>query len=100
MSGVYIILNKNESTKDKIYVKIGASKDIGKRYKQICASHRFNGFLNELEIYKTIECKSYMKLEKTIHQIMKSRQQLNEWYFTEPSFLEGRLAMVDLSRYN
>ena len=100
MSGVYIIKNLNKSTEDKLFVKIGCSKDIDKRFSLIKSSHRFNGSLDELEIYKTIECKSYMKLEKIIHQIMKSRQQVNEWYFTEPNFLEGRLAMVDLNRYN
>jgi len=31
---------------------------------------------------------------------MKSRQITNEWFLTESSFLEGRLAMVDLNRYN
>jgi len=100
MSGIYIIKNLNKSTKDKLFVKIGCSKDIDKRFSQIKSSYRFNGNLDELQIYKIIECKSYMKLEKTIHQIMKSRQITNEWFLTESSFLEGRLAMVDLNRYN
>jgi hypothetical protein len=100
MSGVYIIKNVNKSDKNKLYIKIGCSKNIEKRIEQIKKSFRFNGNLDDLIIYQTIECKSYMKLEKTLHTCLKSRQITNEWYFTEEAFLLNRLSMVDLSRYN
>ena len=100
MGYVYIIKNENKSTDDKIYIKIGASKNYIKRISQIRSSFKFNGNLDELSLYKVFECKSYLKLEKMYHSIMASRKVTNEWFFTEPSFLEGRLAMVDLRRYN
>ena len=100
MSGVYILNNTNKNKDGKLYLKIGCSKDIEKRVNQIKKSFKFNGNLDELVIYKVIECKSYLALEKILHSCLKSRKITNEWYFTEPSFLEGRLAMVDLSRYN
>jgi hypothetical protein len=100
MGYVYIIKNENKSTDDKIYIKIGASKNYIKRISQIKSSFKFNGNLDELSLYKVIECKAYMKLEKMYHQIMSSRKITNEWFFTEPSFLEDRMARVDLSRYN
>ena len=100
MGYVYIIKNENKSTADKIYIKIGASKNYIKRISQIVSSFKFNGNLDELSLYKVIKCKSYFKLEKMYHQIMASRKITNEWFLTEESFLEGRLAMVDLSRYN
>ena len=100
MGYVYIIKNENKSTDDKIYIKIGASKDYIKRFKQIVSSFKFNGNLDELSLYKVIDCKSYLRLEKMYHQILSSRKVTNEWFFTEPSFLEGRISMVDLSRYN
>jgi len=100
MGYVYIIKNENKSTDDKIYIKIGASKDYIKRINQIKSSFKFNGNLDELSLYKVIECKSYLRLEKMIHQIMSSRKITNEWFLTEESFLEGRISMVDLSRYN
>jgi hypothetical protein len=100
MGYVYILKNENKSTDDKLYIKIGASKNYIKRMKQIKSSFKFNGNLDELSLYKVIECKSYLRLEKLLHQIMLSRKITNEWFFTEPEFLEGRIDMVDLSRYN
>jgi transcription elongation factor GreA-like protein len=100
MSGVYILNNISKNKSDKLYVKIGCSKDISKRVSQIRSSFRFNGNLDELSLYKTIECKNYKGLEKILHQIMKSRKITNEWFLTEEQFLECRLDMVDLSRYN
>jgi transcription elongation factor GreA-like protein len=100
MSGVYILKNENKSLNNKLYIKIGCSKNVEKRIEQIKKSFKFNGNLDDLIIYKTIECKSYFALEKILHTCLKSRQITNEWYFTEESFLLGRLGMVDLSRYN
>lgn len=54
MSGVYILNNVNKNKSDKLYVKIGCSKDILKRISQIRSSFRFNGNLDELYLYKTI----------------------------------------------
>lgn len=99
MSGVYILQNASKSTEDKLYVKIGCSKNIENRIKQIQSSFKFNGNLDELVLYDTLECKEFKKLEKTLHSIMNSRKVTNEWFLTEEKFLIDRLNMVDLSRY-
>jgi len=100
MSGVYILKNENQSLNNKLYIKIGCSKNIEKRINQIKSSFKFNGNLDKLSLYRIIECKSYLKLEKIIHQIMSSRKVTNEWFLTEESFLLNRLGMIDLERYN
>lgn len=99
-SGVYVILNETKSTEDKLYIKIGCSKDYNKRFKQICKSYKFNGSLDKLSILITIPCVRYKELEKKLHQIMQSRKITNEGFFTEEDFLNNRLHMIDLSCYN
>ena len=97
--GVYIILNKTKSTKDEMIIKIGCSKDIQKRFKQIKSSFKFNGIQDELELYNVIECKEYKLLEKHLHILMKSRRITNEWFKTDEEFLNQALMKIDLSYY-
>lgn len=99
MSGVYILKNTTKSSDEKLYIKIGCSKNIENRIKQIRSSFKFNGNLDELILYETLECKDFKKLEKTLHSIMSSRRVTNEWFLTEEEFLINRLAMVNLSNY-
>lgn len=99
MSGVYILKNINKSSTDKMYVKIGCSKNIEQRIKQIKKSFKFNGNLDELHVYKIIECNDYKKAEKLLHTCMQSRRITNEWFLTEEEFLLNRLNMIDLSKY-
>ena len=72
--GVYIILNKTKSTENDLVIKIGCSKNIKNRFKQIKSSFRFNGMQDELELYNIIQCSNYKLLEKHLHIMMKSRQ--------------------------
>ena len=97
--GVYIILNKTKSTKDEMIIKIGCSKDIQKRFKQIKSSFKFNGIQDELELYNVIECKEYKLLEKHLHSAMKSRKITNEWFKTDEEFLNRALMKINLSYY-
>jgi len=99
MSGVYILKNNTKSNSDQIYIKIGCSKNIEKRVKQIEKSFKFNGNLDELILHKVLECNDFKRLEKTLHSIMKSRKITNEWFLTDEEFLINRLRMVDLSIY-
>lgn len=99
MSGVYILINVNKSSSEKLYVKIGCSANIERRIKQIEKSFKFNGSLDELKTYKIIECKEYRKLEKILHTACKSRQVTNEWFCIEEEFLIKRLSMIQLDRY-
>lgn len=99
MSGVYIIENTKKSTEDKLYVKIGCSKNVEQRIKQIERSFRFNGNLDKIRIYKIIECKEYRTLERLLHSCLRSKNIVNEWFLTEEEFLLNRLSMIDLSRY-
>jgi hypothetical protein len=102
MSGCYIILNKSKSNKDKLLVKVGCSKDIERRFKEICTSHRFNGMNDELELMQIIPVKQFLKLEKTLHSLLNAyRCKTGEWFCLTEDFLNQRLMMVgDLSRYN
>lgn len=97
--GVYIILNKTKSTENDLVIKIGCSKDIQNRFKQIKSSFRFNGIQDELELYNVISCEKYKLLEKHLHTMMKSRQITNEWFKTEEDFLNKVLMRVNLSYY-
>lgn len=97
--GVYIILNKTKSTEDNLVIKIGCSKNINNRFKQIKSSFKFNGMKDELELYNIIPCEKYKLLEKHLHIMMKSRQITNEWFKTEEDFLNKVLMRIDLSYY-
>lgn len=97
--GVYIILNKTKSTENDLVIKIGCSKSIKNRFKQIKSSFRFNGMQDELELYNIIQCSNYKLLEKHLHIMMKSRQITNEWFKTDEEFLNKVLMRVDLSYY-
>ena len=46
-SGVYILINETKSTDELLEVKIGCSKNIDNRIKQIKSSFRFNGNLKD-----------------------------------------------------
>ena len=72
--GVYIILNKTKSTEDNLVIKIGCSKNINNRFKQIKSSFKLNGMKDELELHNIILCEKSKLLEKHLHIMMKSRQ--------------------------
>ena len=99
MSGVYIILNETKSTDNELYIKIGCSKNIQNRFKQICASYKFNGSLDKLSLLTIIQCDKYKLLEKHLHISMNSRKITNEWFKTDEEFLNDRLMRVDLNYY-
>ena len=98
--GVYIILNKTKSSENELVVKVGCSKDIQKRFKQIKSSFKFNGIQDELELYNVIECKEYKLLEKHLHCYCHSKRITNEWFKVTEDFLNQVLMRIDLSYYN
>ena len=99
--GVYIILNKTKSTKDKMVVKVGCSKNINNRFKQIKNLSKFNGIKDELIILTTIKCSKYKLLEKHLHILLNSRRILNkhEWFIVDEDFFNKQLMKIDLSYY-
>jgi hypothetical protein len=99
MSGVYIILNASKSNSDKLYVKIGCSKNVDNRIKQISKSFRFNGNLDELTVLQTIPCTQYKRLEKTLHTALKAYRCVGEWFEVSEDKLNERLMMIELLRY-
>lgn len=99
MSGVYILMNVSKSNSDKLYIKIGCSKNIDNRIKQISRSFRFNGNSDELDIFQTIPCKQYKKLEKTLHTILKAYRCVGEWFEVSEDKLNERLMMIELPKY-
>nr|DAQ97478.1 MAG TPA: hypothetical protein [Caudoviricetes sp.] len=99
--GVYIIINKTKSTKDKMVIKVGCSKNIDNRFKQIQRSFKFNGINDELVILTKIQCSNYKLLEKHLHTMLNSRRILDnhEWFAVDEEFLNERLMRIDLSYY-
>nr|DAH73287.1 MAG TPA: hypothetical protein [Caudoviricetes sp.] len=97
--GVYIILNKTKSSEDELIIKIGCSKCIQKRFKQIKSSFKFNGNMDELELFQVIKCEKYRLLEKHLHMVMNSKRITNEWFKTDEEFLNKALMKIDLSYY-
>jgi hypothetical protein len=81
MSGVYIIKNIDKSTKDKLFVKIGCSKNCDSRFSQIKSSFKFNGSDDSLELMQVIPCNQYRKLEKILHKILAFARQNGEWFY-------------------
>ena len=99
--GVYIILNKTKSNEDNMIVKVGCSKNIQNRFKQIKSSFRFNGLDDELELLTVIKCNKYKLLERHLHQLLNSRRTLDnhEWFKVTEDFLNQQLMRIDISYY-
>ena len=102
-SGVYILINETKSTDELLEVKIGCSKNIDNRIKQIKSSFRFNGNLDELSLFTKIYCTKYKELEKTLHTCLKCYKiptlDRNEWFKVNIDKLNLRLFMLDMDRY-
>ena len=98
-SGVYILLNETKSTNEELYIKIGCSKNIDKRIKQIKSSFRFNGNLDELSLWLKIPCNNYKLLEKELHMCLRCYNTTNEWFRVSEEKLQQRLFMLNMDRY-
>jgi hypothetical protein len=99
MSGVYIIKNINKSTEDKLFVKIGCSKNCLKRFSQIKSSYKFNGSDDELELMQIISVSQYRKLEKILHKILSFARCNGEWFSLSEDKLNSRLMLISPSDY-
>lgn len=98
-SGVYILLNETKSTDDLLEVKIGCSKNIDNRIKQIKSSFRFNGNLDALSLWLKIPCNNYKLLEKELHMCLRCYNTTNEWFRVSEEKLQQRLFMLNMDRY-
>lgn len=98
-SGVYILLNETKSTDDLLEVKIGCSKNIDNRIKQIKSSFRSNGNLDELSLWLKIPCNNYKLLEKELHMCLRCYNTTNEWFRVSETKLQQRLFLIDMNRY-
>lgn len=98
-SGCYIILNKSKSTEDKLFVKLGCSKDCESRFKQIERSNRFMGSKDELELMQIIPCVQYKKMERHLHTMFKIYRQVGEWFALSEETLHKRLFLLNLADY-
>ena len=99
-SGVYILINETKSTDELFEVKIGCSKNIDNRIKQIKSSFRFNGNLDELSLWLKIPCNNYKLLEKDLHMCLRCYNTTNEWFRVPETKLNQRLFMLNMDRYN
>jgi hypothetical protein len=98
-SGCYIILNKSKSNEDKLFVKLGCSKDCESRFKQIERSNRFVGSKDELELMQIIPCVQYKKMERHLHKILDFARYCGEWFVLSEEKLNKRLFLLNLSDY-
>ena len=98
-SGVYILINETKSTDELLEVKIGCSKNIDNRIKQIKSSFRFNGNLDELSLWLKIPCNNYKLLEKELHMCLRCYNTPNEWFRVPETKLHQRLFMLNMDGY-
>ena len=80
-------------------VKIGCSKNIDNRIKQIKSSFRFNGNLDELSLWLKIPCNNYKLLEKELHMCLRCYNTTNEWFRVPETKINQRLFMLNMDRY-
>jgi len=98
-SGCYIILNKSKSNEDKLFVKLGCSKDCELRFEQIKRSNRFVGSKDELELIQIIPCVQFKKMERHLHIMLKIYRQVGEWFALSEETLHKRLFLLNLADY-
>ena len=95
-SGVYILFDEQR----ELY-KIGRSKDVKKRIKQVQASCNFSGIKSELQVFNIIYVKNYKTLEKHLHMYANKYKYKNEWFkCLDEENINNILMKIDLSYYN
>lgn len=93
ISGVYFI--KNEETG---LIKIGCSKDINKRYRDLQAQNEHLGYTNKLVLLDKILVDNYYDLEQYIHNKYSEKRVINEWFkITKEDILSIKKELGDSS---
>lgn len=93
ISGVYFI--KNEETG---LIKIGCSKDINKRYRDLQAQNEHLGYTSKLVLLDKILVDNYYDLEQYIHNKYSEKRVINEWFkITKEDILEIKDELGDSS---
>lgn len=93
ISGVYFILN--EDTK---LIKVGCSKDINKRYRDLQSQNEHLGYTNKLVLLDKILVDNYYDLEQYIHNKFSEKRVINEWFdITEKDINEIKSELDDNS---
>ena len=75
LSGVYFILNSETKL-----IKIGCSKDINKRYKDLQSQNEHLGYTSKLILLDKILVENYYDLEQYIHSKFSNKRVINEWF--------------------
>jgi hypothetical protein len=99
MSGCYFIVNKSKSNDEQLYVKIGMSSNIERRYKEICSSYKFNGSNDELKLYQVIECKNFKRMERHLHILFNAYRKIGEYFLLTEDKINEKLMMLNLADY-
>ena len=74
-SGIYIL----EDVERGIY-KIGCSKSVQSRIKNVMKTCNFCGIKSELQVFNIIYVKNYKLLEKHLHLLASKFKYQNEWF--------------------
>lgn len=99
MKGCYFIVNRDKSTDSEMYVKIGMSSNIERRYKEICKNSRFGGNEDKLELFKVLECEDIRKMERHLHLIFKAYNKVGEWFSLSESKINQKLPLLNMADY-
>jgi hypothetical protein len=99
MKGCYFIVNKNKSTENKLYVKIGMSSNVERRYKEICKNSRFGGSEDTLELFKVLECKDIRKMERHLHMIFHAYNKVGEWFLLTQDKINEKMSLLNMDDY-
>lgn len=78
VQGVYFVQNHKNGA-----IKIGCSKNIHKRFKQLVSKAKSTGEkAPDLELIHYFACNQYKELEKKLHHVFSTRKITNEWFST------------------
>lgn len=92
-SGVYFIQNKGNGL-----IKIGCSKDIDRRCRDLKAQNEHLGYVSQLILLDKIIVDNYYDLEQYIHNRFSENRVINEWFnITVEDIKNIKLEMKDIS---
>jgi len=94
--GVYFVRNNQNNL-----VKIGCSTNIPNRIKSLDGCLKLMGDVQtELELIDYILCRDHIKLESDIHNELKDKQVVNEWFNITENDIELIKNKFDIIKYN
>lgn len=95
IKGVYFLKNNTNEL-----IKIGCSKNIKQRIKEIEATFKHVGVECDLNLISYVECIQYGKLEHYLHTVFVNDRIQGEWFSIEENVLIDYIKQLDIKQYN